>query len=87
MMVPEPTKDSNIAYICCPTGYIASQNLHQSTTTLLLEYDQRFAIAAASSGGGHFVHYDVFSDHIPDSLKGTVELAVLDPPFLNEVTL
>ncbi|KAF7971350.1 hypothetical protein HWV62_21370 [Athelia sp. TMB] len=86
-IVPAPTEGSNIAYICCPTGYIAFQNMHPSATTLLLEYDQRFAIAAASSGGGHFVHYDLEEDKIPDAIKGTVELAILDPPFLNEVRL
>lgn len=59
--------------------------MHQSATTLLLEYDQRFAVAAASSGGGQFVHYDLEADNIPDTIKGTVELAVVDPPYLNEV--
>jgi hypothetical protein len=85
-VVPAPTEESNIAYICCPTGYIASQNLHQSATTLLLEYDRRFAVASASSGGGHFIHYDLEQDNIPDTIKGTVELAIVDPPFLNEVS-
>lgn len=86
-VIPAPTEGSNIAYICCPTGYIALQHLHQSATTLLLEYDQRFAVAAASSGGGHFVHYDLEEDNIPDTIKETVELAIVDPPFLNEVSL
>jgi hypothetical protein len=53
---------------------------------LLLEYDQRFAVAAASLGGGHFIHYDLEQDNIPDTIKGTVELAIVDPPFLNEVS-
>lgn len=52
----------------------------------MLEYDQRFAIAAASSGGGHFVHYDLETEQIPNNIKGTVELAIVDPPFLNEVS-
>lgn len=26
------------------------------------------------------------ADNIPDTIKGTVELAVVDPPYLNEVT-
>ncbi|KIM78231.1 hypothetical protein PILCRDRAFT_75814 [Piloderma croceum F 1598] len=82
-VIPAPTERSNIAYICCPTGYIASQNLYQSATPLLLEYDQRFAVAAASSGG-HFIHYDLEEDTLPDTIKGTVELAIVDPPFLNE---
>ena len=85
-VVPAPTESSNIAYICCPTGYIASQNLHQSATTLLLEFDQRFAVAAASSGGGYFIPYDLEEDNILDAIKGTVELAIVDPPFLNEVS-
>lgn len=42
-------------------------------------------MAAASSGGGQFVHYDLEADNIPDTIKGTVELAVVDPPYLNEV--
>jgi len=84
-IVPSPTEHSNIAYICCPTGYIASQKLYPSKTTLLLEYDQRFAVAAASCGG-HFVPYDLTEDNIPNALVGTVELAIVDPPFLNEVT-
>jgi len=82
-VIPAPTEKSNIAYICCPTGYIALQHLHQSTTPLLLEYDQRFAVAAASSGG-HFIHYDLEEDNLLDTIKGTVELAIVDPPFLNE---
>lgn len=53
---------------------------------MLLEYDQRFAIAAASFDGGHFVHYDLEEDNIPDAIKGSVELAIIDPPFLNEVS-
>lgn len=86
-VVPAPTEGSNIAYICCPTGYIAAQSCHPSSTTLLLEFDQRFAVAAASSGGGHFIHYDLEEDKLPNTVKGTVELAVVDPPFLNEVSL
>jgi len=51
-----------------------------------LEYDQRFTVAAASSGGGHFIPYDLEEDNnIPEAIKGTVELAIVDPPFLNEV--
>lgn len=84
-VVPAPSENARIAYICCPTGYIAAQNTHQSATTLLLEYDQRFAVAAASSSGGRFVHYDLEADNIPNTIKGTVELAVVDPPYLNEV--
>jgi hypothetical protein len=51
-----------------------------------LEYDQRFTVAVASSGGGHFIPYDLEEDNnIPEAIKGTVELAIVDPPFLNEV--
>lgn len=53
---------------------------------MLLEYDQRFEVAAKSSGGGHFVSYDLEEESIPEGIKGTVELAIVDPPFLNEVS-
>jgi hypothetical protein len=82
-VVPIPTKDANVAYICCPTGHVASQYLHYTPDTLLLEYDKRFAIAA---GVGHFIHYVLESDEqVPEDIKGSVELAIVDPPFLNEV--
>lgn len=40
-----------------------------------------------SSGGGHFVRYDLEEENVPEGIKGTVELAIVDPPFLNEVKL
>ena len=40
-----------------------------------------------SSGGGHFVRYDLEEENVPEDIKGTVELAIVDPPFLNEVKL
>lgn len=43
-------------------------------------------MAAASCGGGRFVHYDLEADGIPDTIKGTVELAIVDPPYLNEAS-
>jgi Probable N6-adenine methyltransferase len=39
---------------------------------------------ATASSGGHFIHYDLEEDNLPDTIKGTVELAIVDPPFLNE---
>lgn len=82
-VLPSPTKDANIAFLCCPTAYVASQYLHQPSDTLLFEFDKRFAIA---EGAGRFIHYDLQADEeMPEDLKGTVELAIVDPPFLNEV--
>jgi len=50
---------------------------------MLLEYDQRFAVLSPKQ----FIPYDIDEpDIFPISLKGSVELAVVDPPFLNEVT-
>jgi len=50
---------------------------------MLLEYDQRFAVLSPKQ----FIPYDLDEpDIFPQSLKGSIELAVVDPPFLNEVT-
>lgn len=50
----------------------------------LLEFDRRFSILSPSQ----FVPYDLDEpDKFPNSLKGTFDFAVVDPPFLNEVSL
>ena len=47
----------------------------------VLDIDQRFAALAPEQ----YVYYDLDEpDVFPESLKGTVDLAVIDPPFLNE---
>jgi len=48
----------------------------------LLEYDQRFAVLSPKQ----YIPFDLDEpDDFPESLRGSVELAVVDPPFLNEV--
>lgn len=50
----------------------------------LLEYDQRFAVLSPKQ----FIPYDIDEpEDVPESLLGKVEIAVADPPFLNEVRL
>lgn len=46
------------------------------------EYDTRFKLVA----GDKFVHYNLEEpEQYPDELRGTVDIAIADPPFLNEV--
>lgn len=48
----------------------------------LFEYDKRFELFAADK----FVHYDLEEPlKFPEELRGTVDIAIADPPFLNEV--
>lgn len=48
----------------------------------LLEYDRRFELVA----GRRFIRYDLDEpDAFPEELRGSLEVAVVDPPFLNEV--
>ncbi|KAL8292740.1 hypothetical protein RQP46_001352 [Phenoliferia psychrophenolica] len=74
-----------VAFLCCPTGFVAFQHAYPElrNSTRLLEFDQRFALMAGRS----FVRYDLDEpDVFPEELRGSVEIAVLDPPFLNEIT-
>jgi len=49
----------------------------------LLEYDQRFAVLSPRQ----FVPYDLDEpDDFPEALKEIFDVAVVDPPFLNEIT-
>jgi len=53
------------------------------TTATLLEYDQRFAVLSPKQ----FIPYDIDEpDDFPESLRAKVDIVVVDPPFLNEVT-
>ncbi|TFK38681.1 putative N6-adenine methyltransferase-domain-containing protein, partial [Crucibulum laeve] len=77
------TPDTQIAFLCCPTTFVAFQHQNPLKGARLLEYDQRFAVLSP----GQFVPYDLDEpEDVPESLKGTVEIAVVDPPFLNEIT-
>lgn len=73
---------TKVVFMCCPTAFVAFQHRKRLDNVMLLEYDQRFAVLSPKQ----FVPYDVDEpDIFPKSLKGSVELAVVDPPFLNEV--
>ncbi|ESK82288.1 n-6 adenine-specific dna methyltransferase 2 [Moniliophthora roreri MCA 2997] len=65
----------NIAFLCCPTAFVAFQHEYSSKNARLLEFDKRFSVLDPK----RFIPYD-------ESLRGTVDVAVVDPPFLNEVT-
>ncbi|GAA5880820.1 hypothetical protein JCM16303_005130 [Sporobolomyces ruberrimus] len=76
------TPSTRIAFLCCPTSYVAFQNQNPLPDVWLLEYDGRFGLL-----GEKFVHYDLEEpDKIPKNLWGTVDIAIADPPFLNEIT-
>lgn len=73
---------SRTAFLASPTAYVAFQHLNPQPNALLLEYDARFDVLP----GKGFIKWDLFDpERLPESLKGTVELAVVDPPYLNEV--
>lgn len=73
---------TKVVFMCCPTAFVAFQHTKRLDDAMLLEYDQRFAVLSPKQ----FVPYDLDEPNIfPESLKGSVELAVVDPPFLNEV--
>ncbi|GAA5879639.1 hypothetical protein JCM1840_000597 [Sporobolomyces johnsonii] len=77
------TPSTRIAFLCCPTSYVAFQHQNPLPDVWLLEYDGRFGLV----GQDKFVHYDLEEpDKIPQSLRGTVDIAIADPPFLNEIT-
>lgn len=79
-----PDSPSQIAFISCPTLFVAFQHAKHHPGAVLLEYDQRFSAISPQQ----FFHYDFKEpDTIPESLKGEIELAIVDPPFLNEVWL
>ncbi|KAF8179117.1 putative N6-adenine methyltransferase-domain-containing protein [Pholiota molesta] len=77
------TPSTNIAFLCCPTAFVAFQHMKRLENAKLLEYDQRFAVLSPRQ----FIPYDIDEpEDVPECLNGTVEIVVADPPFLNEVT-
>ncbi|GAA6009775.1 hypothetical protein JCM10207_004190 [Rhodosporidiobolus poonsookiae] len=77
------TPSTRIAFLSCPTSYVAFQHQNPLKDAWLFEYDSRFRLFA----GDKFVHYDLEEpEKYPDELRGTVDIAIADPPFLNEVT-
>ncbi|GAA5826705.1 hypothetical protein JCM11251_002862 [Rhodosporidiobolus azoricus] len=77
------TPTTRIAFLSCPTSYVAFQHQNPLKDAWLFEYDARFRLFAADK----FVHYDLEEpEKFPEELRGTVDIAIADPPFLNEVT-
>ncbi|GAA5984363.1 hypothetical protein JCM10908_003315 [Rhodotorula pacifica] len=77
------TTQTRIAFLSCPTAYIGFQHENPLPDAWLWEYDTRFKLVA----GDKFVHYNLEESEVyPEELRGTVDIAIADPPFLNEVT-
>ncbi|KAH0580940.1 hypothetical protein H2248_012094 [Termitomyces sp. 'cryptogamus'] len=77
------TSSSKIAFMCCPTAFVAFQHTNPLDGARLLEYDKRFSVLAPTK----FIHYDLDEpDIIPEDLHGAMDVVVADPPFLNEIT-
>ncbi|KAF8641533.1 hypothetical protein AX16_009910 [Volvariella volvacea WC 439] len=75
--------ETKIAFLCCPTAFVAFQHQNPHTGARLLEVDQRFAVLSPKA----YFPYDMDEpDIIPEDLKGKVDIAIVDPPFLNEDT-
>ncbi|POY74161.1 hypothetical protein BMF94_2735 [Rhodotorula taiwanensis] len=75
--------NTRIAFLSCPTAYIGFQHENPLRDAWLWEYDTRFKLVA----GDKFVHYNLEEpEAYPEELRGTVDIAIADPPFLNEVT-
>ncbi|KAL0578838.1 Protein-lysine N-methyltransferase efm5 [Marasmius crinis-equi] len=79
--IAKPT--DRIAFLCCPTAFVAFQHEYSWRKAHLLEFDSRFSVLDPK----RFVHYNLDEpDVFPEGLRGKVDIAVVDPPFLNEVT-
>lgn len=74
---------STVAFVCCPTAFVAFQHATPLQSARLLEYDRRFAVLSPKQ----YVSYDLEEpDNFPEALRGAVDIAIVDPPFLNEVS-
>ncbi|PWN39391.1 hypothetical protein IE81DRAFT_294920 [Ceraceosorus guamensis] len=83
LMAPIVSRSDVLVFISSPTAYVGFQHAYNRKQTYLLEYDRRFELIDAEE----FVHYDLEEPlRVPEHLKGRVDFAVVDPPFLNEVT-
>ncbi|KAG6910641.1 hypothetical protein DXG01_009151 [Tephrocybe rancida] len=77
------TPTSKVAFVCCPTGFVAFQHTNPLEGARLLEFDKRFNVLAPSK----VIHYDLDEpDVFPDDLRGDVDVVIVDPPFLQEST-
>ncbi|KAJ7660808.1 putative N6-adenine methyltransferase-domain-containing protein [Mycena polygramma] len=77
------TPTTSIAFVCCPTAFVAFQHMKPLENARLLEVDGRFAVLTPR----HYVPYDMEEPTtLPAYLTDGVDIAVVDPPFLNEYT-
>ncbi|KAF7298085.1 hypothetical protein HMN09_01029800 [Mycena chlorophos] len=76
-------ENTSIAFLCCPTAWVAFQHLKPLDNAKLLEVDGRFGVLAPRN----YIRYDMEEPlAIPEHLTNSVDIAVVDPPFLNEYT-
>ncbi|KAI8345826.1 putative N6-adenine methyltransferase-domain-containing protein [Mortierella sp. GBAus27b] len=81
--------DAN-SIVCCissPTAYVKLMSMDPPNTNnlFLFEFDTRFDVY-----GRHFIHYDYSKPlefRLAEELKGSVDMIVVDPPFLSEECL
>ncbi|KAJ7474277.1 putative N6-adenine methyltransferase-domain-containing protein [Mycena latifolia] len=77
------TPTTSIAFLCCPTAFVGFQHTKPLKNARLLEVDGRFAVLAPRE----YVPYDVEEPTaLPAYLTASVDIAIVDPPFLNEYT-
>lgn len=81
---PKVPTDAVFAFLCCPTAYVGFQHhVQPQMKTWLFEYDSRFSALSKDD----FVRYDLNRPTaFPPQIKGTVDVCLVDPPFLNQVT-
>ncbi|KAG0072404.1 hypothetical protein BGZ89_006432 [Linnemannia elongata] len=80
-------KDSLVCCISSPTAYVKLMSMKPPTqnNNFLFEYDTRFDVY-----GRQFIHYDYshpLEFRLAQELKSSVDLIVVDPPFLSEECL
>ncbi|KAJ7159467.1 putative N6-adenine methyltransferase-domain-containing protein [Mycena filopes] len=77
------TPDTAIAFLCCPTAFVAFQHLKPLRNARLLEFDGRFGVLSPRQ----YVPYDMEEPtRLPADLTESFDIVVVDPPFLNEYT-
>jgi EEF1A lysine methyltransferase 1 len=85
---PEDPSEVKVAFLCCPTAYVAFQHTsplpgqRPHPNARLFEYDQRFHVLNPTQ----YVFYDLDEPgDFPKEYNGWFDIVVADPPFLNEV--
>ncbi|KAJ2922382.1 hypothetical protein H1R20_g14715, partial [Candolleomyces eurysporus] len=77
------SEDTKIAFLCCPTAFVAFQNVKQLKEAYVFEVDQRFAVLSPTQ----YIFYDLDEPNaFPERFEHYFDFVVVDPPFLNEVT-